>query len=116
MLMNWPCNVGSDLASKCQIVTIDVRSSGQYAGQFDLKLDGTVQVEVPEKSVLIISHCRNGAYHQSPRPTNLNFACQHVCVFPADPEVLLMNADCVAGSNDAAIIKHLNCIQVENFS
>ena len=114
--MNWPCNVGSDLASKCQVVTIDVRSSSQYAGQFDLKLDGTVQVEVPEKPVLIISHCRNSAYHQSPRPTNLDIACQHVRVFPADTEVFFVNADCVAGSNDAPIIEHLNGIQVKNFS
>ena len=65
--MNWPCNVGSDLASKCQVVTIDVRSSGQYAGQFDLKLDGTVQVVVvvfpPPVGVCSSNFRGDGTYH-----------------------------------------------------
>ena len=73
-------------------------------------------MEIPKEPVFVITYGVDTAYHQTSRSTHLNLSRQHVCVLPADPKIFLVNTDRVVGSYNTPVVKHLNCIEVDDFA
>ena len=73
-------------------------------------------MEIPKEPVFVITDRVDTAHHQTSRPTYFDLFRQHVGVFPADPEIFLVNTNRVVGAYNTPVVKHLNCIEVDDFA
>src|SRR3546814_18399477 len=62
---------------------------------FHLKFDLPVEVEIPEKAIVIIARRQEGGHDQPPLATNVADAGEWVAMLPDDAEDFLMAAEAV---------------------
>src|SRR6476661_7136158 len=117
MLVIWRVELGSNQRSIFRFLAGMQSAHGKNAGKFDLELNVTVLIEIPEEPVLVIFNRRNRRHHQAARTPHFWFVgYAPVGMFPQDPEILLMNTSCVWNrERSAPAVAHIR-IAINNVS
>src|SRR3546814_18599618 len=83
---------------------------------FHLKFDLPVEVEIPEKAIVIIARRQEGGHDQPPLATNVADAGERVEMLPDDAEVFLMDADAVLHGHRVAEVVGKGDILVDDLA